>query len=167
MVLSIPASVPVDGSRTLRFIPTAVNPAAIKLSEITAGTDIGCYITGDGWQPSGDEQTITDARLCAPQDFEQPGRESNSLAIRYVYNLAVVGDDVARITLPKGTTGILVLRLQKDSEQPWAVGDKYEAWPIKAGVQRVMPGESNAVDRIDQKAFVTGQVQRFKTIVTG
>jgi hypothetical protein len=169
MTLVIPESVPVDGTRTVRFVPTIADPAALKLTEVNAvsSKDIGCYITGDGWNPTTDQASIADPRLCSPQDFEQPGRETNGLSIRYVFNLNEETDDVARITLPKGTTGYLVNRLQKDASEAWEVEDWYEAWPVKAGVQTVMPSEANAVDRIDQKVFITGPVVRFRQVVAG
>lgn len=167
MVLDIPASVPVDGTRRVKFVETIAAPAAMTVAEVTAGDDIGCYLTGDGWNPSGDQQTITDSRLCSPTDYEQPGRKSEALSIRYVFNLGTPADDVARLTLPEGTTGYLVNGLQKDSDEAWAADDWYEAWPIKAGVQRVLPSEANAVDRIDQKVFITGPVVRFAKVVAG
>lgn len=166
MSLTLPASVPVDGTRTVLFLLTVANINAIKLSEITAGENISCYLTGDGWAPTGDQAVITDSRLCSTQDFELPGRKTKSLTIRYVFNLDSAPDDEARIALAEGSTGVLFNRLQTDASDAVAVGDWYEAWPVTAGEPMVMPAEANAVDRIEQRMFVTGDVAKFKKVVT-
>ncbi|MGG7450555.1 hypothetical protein ACQ3HE_06660 [Plantibacter auratus] len=163
-----PASVPVDGNTKVVLLTTAADTEAIKLTEANASssTDISCYLTGDGWATTGDQGTITDSRLCTIQDFEQPGRETGvGLTIRYTFNLDVPADDEARLALEKGTTGVAVKRVQKPADEAFAVGDWYEAWPYTAGVQRVMAPEANAVDRIEQKLFITGPVVRFQQIV--
>lgn len=160
----LPASVPVDGTRRVIFVPTVANPTAVTIAEANAGTPIAGYLTGDGWIPGGDQATISDTRLLSSQDFEQPGRKTKTLGIRYTFNLATVTDDVARITLAEGTTGFLLNVLQKPEEDGETItaADWYEAWPVKVGEQMVMPSEANSVDRIDQKAFVTGRVEKFR-----
>lgn len=163
----LPASVPVDGTRRVIFINTAANADAVTVVEANAGVELGCYLTGDGWVPAGEQATIVDGRLCSTQDFEQPGRKSKQLSTRYVFNLQNPTDDLARLTLSEGTTGILLNVLQKPEAEGDTITDDdwYEAWPIKAGEQMVMAAEANAVDRIEQKLFVTGEVSKFKQFV--
>ena len=163
---NIPASVPVEGTRRVVFCPTVADINAITVSEIEAGKLIGCYVTKTGWQPSSDQASIVDGRLCSSQDFEQPGKKTKQLSLQYTFNLGTPEDDEARIALAEGTTGVLVNVLQKEeAEEAFVVGDWYEAWPVKCGEQQVMTVEENAVDRIQQKQFVTGPVAQFKQLV--
>ena len=162
--MTIPASVPVDGTRKVSFLSAVAAPAAVTAVEATAGKDLSCYLTGDGWQPTGDQAVVPDNRLCATQTFELPGRKTKSLSVRYVFNLDVPADDEARIALAEGAKGYVLNRLQVDSDDAYALGDWYELWPVTAGEPMVMPAEQNAVDRIDQKLFVTGPVQKFKQL---
>ncbi|QJU54334.1 hypothetical protein SCB71_14405 [Herbiconiux sp. KACC 21604] len=168
MSLTIPASVPVEGTRRVYHLPTVADINAIKVTEFAAGTFIGCYVTSSGWQPSQDQGTINDGRLCSSVDFERPGRKTKTLALQYTFNLADADEDEARLALAEGTTGILVNVLQKDEEDDdVAVDDWYEAWPVQSGEQVVMPAETNAVDRIQQKQFVRGKPVHFKQVVAG
>jgi phenylpyruvate tautomerase PptA (4-oxalocrotonate tautomerase family) len=166
MSMTLPASVPVEGTRRVFSLPTVADINAITVAEINAGTFIGCYVTTAGWQPSQEQATIPDGRLCSSQDFERPGRKTKTLALQYTYNLNEAEDDEARIALAEGTTHVLVNVLQKDEdEDDVAVGDWYEAWPVQAGEQVVMAVETNAIDRIQQKQFVRGKVVHFKQVV--
>ena len=166
--MNLPASVPVDGTRRVLFADTVADAAAVTVVEANAAENLSCYITGDGWVPAGDQAVIVDGRLCSTQDFEQPGRKSKQLTMRYVFNLKNPADDVARIALAEGSTGYLLNVLQKDEADGDTItaDDWYEAWPVKAGEAFVMPPEANAVDRIEQKMFITGPVQKFKKFVT-
>ncbi len=167
MSMVLPASVPVEGTRRYVWIeggPADIN--AITLTEINAGDDVSCYITGDGWQPTGDQAFITDSRACTTQDIQRFGRKTKGLAIRYVYNLNDPTDDEARLALTEGASGVLVSILQKpEEEDEYEVGDWYQAWPATLGEQTVMPAETNAVDRINQQVAVTGKVTGFRQVV--
>lgn len=167
--MALPASVPVDGTRRVIFIPTAADISAVTVTEANGGTPIAGYLTGDGWTPSGEQATIADARLGSSQDFELPGRKTKTLSIRYVFNLGEPTDDEARITLAEGTKGYLLNVLQKPEAEgdTIAATDWYEAWPVTAGEPMVTPAEANAVDRIDQRMFVTGEVEKFRQFVAG
>lgn len=163
-----PASVPVDGNTKVSILSAVADPAAVTVPEAVAGKDISCYLTSDGWAPAGDQGSITDSRLCSTQDFEQPGRKTGvGLTVRYVFNLDEPTDDEARLALAEGTKGYAIKRTQKPNEDDFETGDWYELWPFTAGEQKVLPPEANAVDRIEQKLFITGPVQRFKQLVAG
>lgn len=169
MSLVLPASVPVEGTRRVVFIPGGVDDLnEITLGELTSGTDVSCYLTGDGWQPTGEQAFITDARLCTTQDIQRFGRKTKGLTIRYVYNLNSPEDDEARLALEEGTDGVLVNILQKpEDDEDFEVGDWYQAWPATLGEQLPMPPETNAVDRINQQIAITGKVTGFCQIVAG
>lgn len=163
--MGVPASVASDGTRRVIFVPAVADINAITIAEITAADNVSCYLTGDGWTPSGEQATIPDPRLCSTTDFERPGRKTKSLTVRYVFNLDNPTDDEARLALTEGTQGVFVNVLQRvssvEGDLP-ATGDWYEAWPVQLGEQMVMPAEANAVDRIEQRAFVTGPVAKFE-----
>lgn len=167
MALTLPAAVPSMGTRRVVFIPTAADINAIKLSEITSGENISCYLTRQGgWQPTGDQATIADSRYCSAQDFELPGTKTRTLSVQYTFNLNEPAADEARLALTEGTTGILVHFLQVDQDaDAFAVGDWYEAVPVTMGMQNVVAVEDNAVDRITQKAFITGEWTAFQQLV--
>lgn len=165
--MSDPIALPVDGTRRVIWLATVANILAVTIVEANAGKFLDRYITGDGWIPSGDQETIKDARLRSTQTFEQPGRKARSLALRYTYNLKAPTSDEARITLAEGTQGYLLNVLQKpdlDGDILTAT-DWYEAWPAICGEQMVVPSEENAVDRIDQKIFIRGKVIPFRQFV--
>ena len=165
--MDLPASVPSMGTRRVVFIPgTVANIDAITVAEVTAAENISCYLTrSGGWAPTVNEGTITDGRYCSAQDFEQPGTTQRQLNLQYTFNLNEPTEDQARLALVRGTTGILVHFLQVEvTSETFAVGDWYEAVPVKMGVQSVVAVEDNAVDRITQKAFVTGEWTDFQQL---
>jgi len=155
-------SVPADGNLAVRFVTTIADSANPTAAEINAGTsvDLSCYITGDGLKTGTDEQTVTDPRLCSTQVFEQPGRHTDSIELTYVYNILSAGDDLARLALPKGTTGYIVARWGVLYSQAFAAGDIVDVWRIKAGTQQKQPPTANGLLTMMQKMFVTGETQR-------
>lgn len=165
--MSDPIAVPVDGTRRVIWVATVANILAVTTAEANGGIKLDRYLTGDGWNPKSAQETIKDDRLRSTQTFEQPGRKSRSLTIRYTYNLKTPASDQARITLAEGTSGYLLNVLQKADLDGDSVTttDWYEAWPALCGEQLVLPAEKNAVDRIDQTIFVTGKVVAFRNFV--
>lgn len=162
-----PASVPTNGTTTAVFVETIADTAAPDLNEITAVTslDVSCYLTADGLSPATSEQTIEDPRLCSRQTFEQPGDFTDSIELTYVFNPASPADDEARLALPRGTTGYLVIRWGVDSDQAFAAGDIVDLYPVTFGVQRKQPPARNGIHKIMQKPFVTGEVIRDVVVV--
>jgi hypothetical protein len=169
VTLVLPASVPVEGTRRVVFIEGGVaDIEEITIGEIESGEDVSCYVTASGWQPSGDQAVITDARLCSTQDLQRGGRKTKGLSLQYTYNLADPTDDEARLALTEGASGVIVNVVQKsEDEDVVEIGDWYEAWPVTLGEQMLMPPETNAIDRLSQIAFVTGDVFRFGQVVAG
>lgn len=168
MAMTLPASVPSMGTRRVVFIPgTVANINALTVAEVTSAENISCYLTrSGGWAPTTNEGTITDGRYCSAQDFEQPGTVQRQLNVQYTFNLGDPTADEARLALTKGTSGVLVHFLQVDEDSDtFATGDWYEAVPVTMGVQAVVAVEDNAVDRITQKAFVTGEWSDFSQLV--
>lgn len=154
-------STPADGNVKVAFAPALADPSAPTTTELTgAGViDLSCYLTADGWTPGLDEQVVSDDRLCDTQTFEQPGRHSRTLAIKYVDNPTDDTNNLAYTTLVPGTVGYLVVRRGAPYDQAFAAGDKVDVWPIKAGQYDKQPPEANSTLKTAQKAFVTGPVR--------
>lgn len=166
-MLTLPAAVPSMGTRRVVALPTVADIEAITVAEVTAADNISCYLTrSGGWNATADQAAITDPRYCSAQDFELPGTKTRTLALQYTFNLGTPSADEARLALEEGTPLILVHFLQIDQdEESFAVGDWYEAVPVITGMQNVVQVEDNAVDRIAQKAFITGEWVSFKQLV--
>lgn len=158
MALTIPASVGTNGTMLVLFVPTMANYRAPKLTELTAGTviDLSCYLTGDGLGTDTTENNVEDPRLCSKEVYEQPGDSTNTLELTYVYNPEEPVDDEARLGLPRGTKGYIVIRWAIDTETALAVGQEVDVYPVTLGKQRKQPAARNGVHRIMQKPFVTG-----------
>jgi len=164
-----PASVSSDGTRRGVWIEGGVaNINAITIAEILSGTDVSCYLTVPGWDPSEDQATITDSRRCTSTDIQVPGRKSASPTLEYTFNLDEPTEDVARLALTERSTGVFVDILQKPEEdEDIAVGDWYRAFPLKLGAQVPSASATNALDRINQKAFLVGPVSEISQVVAG
>lgn len=158
MSLTIPAAVPSMGTRRVYFIPTAADLTGITVAEMASADNISCYLTRSGWAPTKDQASIPDPRYCSAQTFEVPGEKTRQLMLTYTFNLNTPEADEARLALEEGAVGILVHLVQVDEEHDApAAGDWYEAVPVRLGEQNIMPVEDNALDRIGQKAFITGE----------
>lgn len=155
----LPAAVPSMGTRRVLFHPTVADITKITKAEADAASDISCYLTrAAGWAPTGDQAVVADARYCSAQDFELPGTKTRQLNLQYTFNLGTPTDDVARLALLEGTVGILQHFLQKDDgDEEYAVSDWYEAVPVRLGMQNIVQVEDNAVDRMNQRAFIRGE----------
>lgn len=168
-MLTLPAAVPSMGTRRVVFASAVANIEAITLAEITAAENVSCYLTrANGWAPTADQAVVADGRYCSAQDFELPGTKSRQLSVQYTFNLGTPTADEARLALTEGTPGVFIHFLQKDDgDAAFAVGDWYEAVPVLMGMQNVVQVEDNAVDRIMQRAFITGEWVSFKQLVAG
>lgn len=160
--MSQPVAVTSNGTMLALWVPAIASLSAPTVAELTAGTvvDLSCYITGDGLATEVTENTIDDPRLCSKQIYSQPGDQSNTLELTYVFNPASPSDDEARLTLVEGTQGYVVLRWAVDFEDAIAAGDLVDIYPVIAGVQRKVPAARNGVHRITQRMHVTGEVLR-------
>jgi hypothetical protein len=156
----ISTAVPTDGNYITKHLPVVSGDEGPTLAEWEAGEDLTYYFTADGWTPGGDQATVTDDRLTADQTFEQPGKETNSLDTVYVTNPESPEDDVAALSLPKGTKGFLAVRKALPHDEPAEAGQKVTLHPFTAGVQRDLPPEANGVFKIGQKQFITNEVRR-------
>jgi len=157
-----------DGNLKVAWVPTLADPANPTTTELNAAgvVDLSCYLTGDGFTPSTDEQVVTDPRLCSRQTYEQPGRFTNKLDIKYVYRqqAPTAADNKAYTTLRYLTTGYLVSRWGADYEDAFAANDIVDVYPARCGYQMKQPKEDNAVLKLAQKIFITGAVHQDVTV---
>lgn len=168
MSFKLPAAVPSMGTRRVLFHPTVADITKITKAEVTAAKNLSCYLTRQGWVPTGDQAVIADGRYCSAQDFELPGTKTRQLSLQYTFNLDTPTDDEARLALLEGTVGVLQHFLQKaDGDETFDTGDWYEAVPVRLGMQNIVQVEDNAVDRINQRAFVTGEWTSLHQVVAG
>jgi len=144
-----PASVGVEGNDRIKFL-TAVPAAA---ADWDAGTDVTYSFTPDGWNPTRDQATVTDDRLSAAQTFEQPGKVTASLTVKYVDSTTG-----ATASLVQGTAGYIGVRSKVLNATAGAVSQKVEIWPVICGIQSHDAPVANGVFTISQKLFVTGDV---------
>lgn len=168
-MFNLPKAVPSMGTRRVLFHPTVGDITKITKVEADAAADLSCYLTRSaGWAPTGDQAVIADGRYCSAQDFELPGTKTRQLNLQYTFNLGTPTDDVARLTLLEGTEGILQHFLQKDDgDEEYNVDDWYEAVPVRLGMQNIVQVEDNAVDRMNQRAFITGEWTSLYQLVAG
>lgn len=169
MTLSQPFSVSTNGTVGVIFVPTFANYLTPKLTEIEASgaVDLSCYLTGDGLNTDTSENNIDDPRLCTKQTFESPGDFTRTLELTYVYNPEDEDSDEARISMPRGTKGFIVIRWAVDAEQDWEVGDMVDVYPVTLGAQRKQTPARNSVHRIMQKPFVTGVIAEDVLVIAG
>jgi hypothetical protein len=167
MTLIQPLAVSTNGTVGVKFVTTFADYRAPKLTECNAGSSIelSCYLTGDGLTTNINENNIEDPRLCSKQIFESPGDYVQSLELAYVYNPGSPSNDVARIGLPQGAKGFVVLRWAIDAEQAWAIGDLVDVYPVTMGKPRKQTPARNGVHKIMQKPFVVGAVKEDVALV--
>ena len=160
-------STPADGNTLVLVVPAVADLKAIKLTEVNAATavDISCYLTGDGYSPSLDEQVVADERLCDTETRESPGRHSRGLDLTYIDNTNAV--DVANVnkaveTLVPGSGHVIIVRRGLPHTTPIASGQTVTAYRVTSGQYNELPPEANSVFKISQKQFVSGSAVRVK-----
>lgn len=165
-----PAGVVADGMLKVLWVPTIANPGAPTVTELTAAgvVDLSCYLTSDGYTTGGDEQVITDDRLCDTDTYERPGRSTNTLDVIYVYDQQdVMASNEAFTTLKHLTEGHIVSRWGKDFDTAIAAADVVDVMPAQAGKQRKQTPEANSMLKIGQKLFITGPVNEDVAVAAG
>jgi hypothetical protein len=157
-----------DGNLKVAWVPTLADPANPTATELNAAgvVDLSCYLTGDGFNPTTDEQVVTDNRLCSRQTYEQPGRYTDKLEIKYVYRQQdpSASDNKAFTTLRYLTNGYVVSRWGAPYEDAFAAADVVDVVPARCGRQMKQPKEDNATLKLAQKIFITGPVQQDATV---
>lgn len=176
MVMTNPASVSSDGTRRIVWLAEAdlpADPTAIADVELDRGLDVSLYLVhgADGFNGTIPQDSVPDNRQGTSQSRSKPGRKNPALSIRYVFNDETPSENEAKLELVEGAKGAFVQLFQVpedyDASTDGGYADfTYRYWPVQLGAQDELPEEVNAVDRINQGTFVTGQIVR-GTVVAG
>jgi|GEM_PF-5855444 len=173
MTVTIPESVTAEGNVQALYIPAAADPTAPTPAEITAGTDVTCFLMPDWDGPSATQNTGEDRRFCSRQTFTRLGRtqwEVSPLIYTYLpQELGTPGDAANAVyeLLAPDTTGFLVLAYGADPAVALTTGDVVDIFPIAAGIQskQVRGSDEFAPLTVTQSLAVTG-VPSLDSVVT-
>jgi hypothetical protein len=169
--MPLPRSVIGDGLVKVQWVEAIANPAAPKLTEVNALTsfDASCYFTPDGFTTGGDSARVTDDRFCSVQTFEKIGTESNTLALKYVFQPQGQDEDdnEAFLTFLRNAQGFFVARYGIAYTTAFATGDVVDVWPVELDTQRKAATARNETLKIEQGTSVIDEVRRDVLIVAG
>lgn len=152
--MAVPPGVPADGSLRVGFITTFAGTLAV--AGMSAEKDFSCYLTADGLNRTYNEAAATDDRLCTTQSGEDPGRYSEGLELKYVFDQqnTTPTENLAYVTLKRGVKGFLVVRYGVAFDQAWASGDVVDVIAFTAGVQQKNTPAPNEKLKVSQKLFI-------------
>ena len=165
----MPAVVPARGSRRLLIIPAAADILAITLTEAAAGDDISCYLDGPNAIDHTDEVGVIEQNpYCSNVTLQLDGVEKPTLNVEYTLNLNSPTDDVARLALPQGTTGIAVHLTQIDQDEfTYAADDWYQAIRFQASKPMLVKTKDNRPDPIRQRLNARSKWTPLSQLVAG
>lgn len=170
MTAPVPAAITSDGNVKVFYTPTLADPANPTVAECTSvsGFDATCYFTDDGWAPSTDENTVTDARLCSRQVFEDIGTFTDKLQVKYIYRAQdpMAADNMAFRTFKRGATGFFIVRFGAAFEDDIAAGDIVDIYPFTCDVAQKQPAAANEKLKIMQDMRITNTVNRDVVVVS-
>lgn len=157
-------STPADGNFKVVYVPAIADTKAPKLTELNAAgaLDISCYLTADGWNPTKEQATISDPRMCSRQEFGRPGRKTPGLSITVIDNTNsdnAADANEAVDTITEGAFGYFVQRIGIPYEDEFAVGQKVDIYPATAGEKQVLAPEANSVTRATIPQFIAADVR--------
>lgn len=139
----------VDDGNTKVVWATVANKDFPAQSELNAGIDLTCLLTGDGLNINFSENAVDDAALCEPFDAELPGSFKVSPELTLKRRNTVGGDTDAGWDglSTRGEAGALVVRRGIDSDTAWTAGQEAEVYPGTLGVRRPQATTRNTQSR--------------------
>lgn len=140
MTVTFPEGVEGEGNVRVAFLLAIAGTGGPTLTEMGTAVELVCYITGDGFQPGGEQVTNTDRRLCSRQVFGVPGAITYSLEeVSYVYDPQdpedLLGENEAYASLAPNTKGFIVIRWGLPYEDAWAADQIVDVFPVTMGAQ--------------------------------
>lgn len=119
------------------------------LSELLAGDDIECGLTGDGLNTNTSENEVDDSALCESYDATLPGTYKVNPELTLKRQNTVGGDTDVYWDLfnVRGAVGALVVRRGITSETAWAAGQKVEVYPGTTGIRKSQQSARNQQTR--------------------
>lgn len=141
MTVSIPESVTAEGNVCAYFVPTVADLSAVTTAEITAGTNISCFLMPEWDGAQATQNSGESRRFCSKEGFSRLGRTAWSIApLQYTYlpqELGTGGNAANAVyeALTEDTTGYVLLFYGLAGDSTPASGDVYDGFPVECGVQ--------------------------------
>lgn len=139
-----------EGNITTIWVPTIANIKAPTLTELNAGTDISNYVMLGGWSFEPSQDTVSDQRENAVQDFGAPGRKSaGDISIEVIDNTNTEHKEQneAVTLMHEGASGYIVRRRGIATDTPLAVGQKLTVVSVICGEKQVINPDANTMIR--------------------
>lgn len=155
-----------DGNIKLSFVPEIDDITSPTETELTAGIDLECLVTADGFQPTVNEEVVSVPKLCETSNSEAPGRATHQVTLTMVRQ-EEEEEDTGWTELKRGTTGYLAVRYGVEHDIPWQADDKAIVYPVRCGVRRLQPPEANGATQFDVQMYVTAQPELDAVVVAG
>lgn len=162
---SVAPGVASDGNGLVLWVPAIANPAAPKVTELTAGgvKPLTYALAPDGFDHQTSVATITSGRYTLAQALELDGVVTDTVEVKYVYKND--GSDVASTTLAKGAQGFIVKRMAVANDVAIAAAQRVTVIPVECSVRRDVPPAANTELMKIQKLNVRGTVHRDVAVV--
>lgn len=153
--MAVPPGIIGDGNVRVSVI-TSYTAGTLTAATATAGTDITCYFTSDGFNRAIQQAAVVDDRLCSTQSGEDPGRYNETLDIVYIWDQqnTVPTENLAYTTLTPGASKFLVVRYGLPYTTAYAATQKVDVIAFKGGRQGRMAVAQNEKLKIGQKLFI-------------
>lgn len=153
-----------EGTVNVYWATAVADKSAPTISEITAATDITCYLTKDGLAPNVTTNDVDSSALCETFDATIPGSWGADFTLtgfRDDY------DDVLWDLAIYGTEGFLIVEPFGTPDELPAAGDKVEVWPATMNQKSPMNSATNTQQRFSLKLNITSQPDLDATVATG
>jgi peroxiredoxin family protein len=122
----------------------------------TAGADITCFFTSDGFNRALNQAAVTDDRLCSTQSGEDPGRYNETLDVTYIWDAqnTVPANNLAYTTLVPSVQKFLVVRYALPYTSAYAAAQKVDVIAVTPGIRQRMAVAANEKLKTGQKLFI-------------
>ena len=154
--MTTPVLYPFDAFTRVAWVPTIADLSAPTAAELTAGTDLTCFLTKDGLDTGVSESAIDSGTLCSDIDGEEPGTSKYQPTLK-LYR-AVGADDDAWDLVVHGTAGHLVVRRGVAYATAWAAAQKVEIYKGKFGNPMPAASAANANQTFSAKVYTSAAV---------
>jgi len=134
-----------DG-RTKVTVATIADKDHPAVSELIAGEDIECLLTGDGLNITFNENAVDDAALCEQFDAELPGtvKVTSELTLKRLTGEVDTGWVLFNTRNEEQT---LAVRQGPDADVAWTAGQQCEVYPGTVGIRQPLPPTRNTQAR--------------------
>ena len=156
------AKYPFEEWTRVAWVTTIADIAEPSPTELSAGTDITCYLTKDGLNPGGSTNGIDAGTLCNRVAGQVAGSVSYQAPLKgYRY---VAGDDDFWDLCAYGTSGYLVVRRGVAYSDAFAADDVVEVYKAQMGEPIPATSAANAMQTFEVGLFV--EDANLKAVVT-